>query len=130
MRKSSLPVSLKTLIKYNENQQLDLYNPVQRSSNQWNLLQQSLLIHSILADYIVPGIYLVKDDDRRLSVLDGKQRLTTMFDFVNNKFGLHPKTPSVVIDGVSYEISGKTFDELEQDVRSEILQYRFQTYQL
>lgn len=53
-----------------------------------------------------------------------------MFDFVNNKFGLHTKTPSVVIDGVSYEISGKTFDELEQDVRSEILQYRFQTYQL
>lgn len=23
-----------------------------------------------------------------ISVLDGKQRLTTMFDFVNNKFGL------------------------------------------
>lgn len=133
MKKSSLPVSFKTLVKYKEEGSLCFDSSIQRSANQWSRIQKSMLIHSILGDYIIPSIYLTKESvngENRLSVLDGKQRLTTVISFVNGEFVLSNKTPDVVVDDVKYEIASKSFSELDADLQSTIMQYRFGTYQL
>lgn len=129
MRKSSLPVAVKTLLKYKNEETLDFNNPVQRNSGQWSNLQQSLFIHSILADFIVPNVYFIKDG-KNISVLEGKQRLSTVFSYINDEFALHSKTPIVESEGEVYDIAHKKFSELHEDLRASILQYRFGTYQL
>lgn len=133
MQKSSLPVGVKTLLKYYEGDTLSFESPVQRKPSQWNNLQQSMLIHSMLADFIIPNLYFqkeIKDGVNYLSVLDGLQRLSTVFSFIKDEWMTHAKTPSVVIDGVEYDIALKTFSELDEDIKSAILGYRFTTYQL
>lgn len=133
MQKSSLPVGVKTLFKYYEAKTLDFDNPVQRHAGQWNNLQQSMLIHSILGDYIIPNLYFkkeAKEGTNYLSVLDGLQRLSTVFSFIRDEWVTHAKTPKVSIDGIEYDISLKKFSELEDDIKSAILGYRFTTYQL
>lgn len=113
-------------------------HPIQRQASQWNNLQQSLLVHSILANYPVPAIYVEKADSSELdekgkpvfkySVLDGKQRMTTLFDFINGEYALSDETPKVEIESVSYDISGKTFEELDEDVKQELLRFKFQIF--
>lgn len=134
MQKSNLPVGIKTLYKYySESKTLDMDCPIQRASGQWNNLAASMLIHSILSDYIIPNLYFrkeFKDGKNYLSVLDGKQRLSTVFSFINDEWMTHAKTPKVVLDGVEYDISLKKFSELDNDVQSAVMGYRFTSYQL
>lgn len=134
MRKSNLPVALKTLIKYHtKDGTLRFDCPIQRASGQWNNYAASLLIHSMLSDYIIPNIYFrKKDGDGKaiLEVLDGKQRLTACMGFVDDGWSLHPKTPEVELDGEKYDIALKTFSELDEAVKQEILNHRFTIFQL
>lgn len=134
MQKSSLPVGLKTLIKYYEKDgTLSLESPIQRRSGQWNNLKQSMLIHSMLSDYIIPHMYFRKeqvDGKNLLTVLDGKQRLTTCMSFIKDEWTTHAKTPEAVLDGAHYGLALKKFSELEEDVKQAILAYRFTIYQL
>lgn len=133
MKKSSLPVGVKTLLKYYKSGSLELQTPVQRATEQWNLLQQSLLIHSMLSDYIIPNLYFGKEQkngESVLFVLDGLQRISTVFRFCQDEFCLHPKTPDAVIDDVNYSIALKKFSELDEEVKAAILGYRFTSYQL
>ncbi len=131
MQKSNLPVGIKTLYKYySESKTLDMDCPIQRVSGQWNNLAASMLIHSILSDYIIPNLYFrkeSKDGRNYLSVLDGKQRLSTVFSFINDEWMTHAKTPKVVLDGEEYDISLKKFSELDNDIQSAIMGYRFPT---
>ena len=63
MQKSTLPQGVKTLMSWADKETLTFDNPVQRAGSQWNLLQKSLLIHSMLANYPVPAGYLLKYKD-------------------------------------------------------------------
>ena len=63
MQKSTLPQGVKTLMSWADKETLTFDNPVQRAGSQWNLLQKSLLIHSMLANYPVPAVYLLKYKD-------------------------------------------------------------------
>lgn len=134
MQKSSLPVSLKTLIKYHtKDGTLKFDCPIQRASGQWNNYAMSLLIHSMLSDYIIPNIYFRKEVEggkNMLSVIDGKQRLTACMGFVNDEWTTHAKTPEAVVDGVSHDIALKKFSELDEEVKQAILAHRFTIFQL
>jgi hypothetical protein len=44
----------------------------------WNRPQMDKFIESILLGYPIPGIFLVKQPDKRYLVLDGQQRLSTL----------------------------------------------------
>lgn len=75
-------------------------HPMQRKPGQWDNEQQSLIIHSILGGYAIPQTYalpIIDGDFDSFSVLDGKQRLTTIYDFVNDGFALAGDTPIVTI---------------------------------
>ena len=113
---------------------LQMCHPIQRQSGQWegDKLKKSLLIHSILANYPVPPIYCLKepinDKDYSYSILDGKQRLNTVFDFLDGKYPLDEETPSVVIDDVTYDLGGKYFTDLDMECQQELLRFKFTIY--
>jgi Protein of unknown function DUF262/HNH endonuclease len=56
----------------------------------WTLRPElpSRLIESLLLESPIPPIYFGKDANNRLEMIDGQQRLTTLIDFVSNKFPL------------------------------------------
>ncbi|MCM3227553.1 DUF262 domain-containing protein [Terribacillus saccharophilus] len=118
--------------------------PIQRQGNQWNALQKSYLIHSIASPtFPIPPIYflgikeeipVVKKGETVMElstvrqVLDGKQRLTTIFDFVTDEFALHNDTPEVTIDAEEFELAGKKFSELDEAVQDSILSKSILSY--
>ena len=139
MNRSSLPSSLGTLKKWaspdKDTLRFDL--SYQRHSGMWSSIQKSMLVWSILSDsYIPPLIFLKNYEDRDgkdtpvYSVLDGQQRLTSLFEFIGDEengggFPLHASTLDVDIDGDVYEIQGLKFSELSQEMQNLLLGYKF-----
>ena len=116
---------------YDGKNTLQMDHVIQRQSGQWDgdKLKKSLLIHSILSNYPVPPIYCLKEavseKDYSYSILDGKQRLTTVFDYIDGRYPLDEETPFVVIDDVSYELGGRYFTDLDAECQQEILRFKF-----
>lgn len=54
----------------------------------WDNQRKSRLIESILMRIPLPMFYFAQDDEGRISVVDGLQRLSTIRDFMENKFQL------------------------------------------
>lgn len=136
MIKTTLNWTVKNLkAMHDEKETLSFNHPIQRQSSQWNNEQQSLLIHSMLANFPVPSVYVHKmetvESDAKgkytysYSVLDGKQRMTTVFSFINGEFALSENIPDVEIENEVYEIAGKYFEDLHEDVQQEILRFKF-----
>ena len=115
-------------------------HPMQRKPGQWDNEQQSLLIHSILANFAVPQTYALQmfdGDYDSFSVLDGKQRLTTIYDYMKDGFSLSGNTPDVNIQKKrvvtdengkrkpetiieEYEIAGKYFSEIDAKLQDKL----------
>jgi len=80
----------------------------------WNDRKKSLLIESLMLRIPIPSFYFYEDDDGHKYVIDGLQRLSTIFDYVNGEFSL---------SGLQYlteNCSGKKFHELDQKYISRI----------
>lgn len=100
---------------------LDL-NPEFQRKTVWNdPIKKSLFIESLLLNIPIPIFYAYDAGDSQLSIIDGKQRLTTIKDFLENKF---------VLKKIKYlkEFEGKTFDELPERVKIEFNRYQCQFY--
>jgi Protein of unknown function DUF262 len=71
----------------------------------WQLRPElpSRLIESLLLDIPIPPLYFGKMADGDLEVIDGQQRLTTLIEFVNNKFSLKKLKLRSDIDGKAYK---------------------------
>ncbi|WP_312900378.1 DUF262 domain-containing protein [Chryseobacterium taichungense] len=54
----------------------------------WNSAQKSRLIESVLLRIPLPMFYFSEDDEGRITIVDGLQRLTTIKEFMDNKFSL------------------------------------------
>lgn len=134
MQKSELPEGIRTLQKWYTTKTLRFDLPIQRAEGQWSTLQKSLLVHSILASFPVPPLYFIKykegDDSATYQALDGKQRCTSLFEYIKGYYKLHSSTPDVVIDGKTIELAGKEFNDLSDEVKDLILGYRFTIYLL
>ena len=66
---------------------IDLFPDFQRNLV-WNSIQKSRLIESILLRIPLPMFYFSEDAVGRITIIDGLQRLTTIKDFMDNKFPL------------------------------------------
>lgn len=136
MIKTTVNWTVKNLKSMNDDKHtLDFSHPIQRQSGQWDgdRLKKSLLIHSILTGYIpVPPVYCLKEaiDEKNYSysILDGKQRLITIFDFIDGRYPLDEETPSVVVDDTVYELGGKYFTDLDVECQQELLRFKFTIY--
>lgn len=140
MKKSAIPYNVKQLKKMWENLSLSFDHPIQRRSGQWSAEDMSLLVHSMYSGYVIPAFYFIKESTGEVDVkgkpifkyyvLDGKQRLTVIFDFINGGFALHEDTPTIEYEDAEYEIAGKRFDELPADLQEDLLRYVFTIYNL
>ena len=132
MIRNNISMTIKTLKVMKDNpakDTIDFNSPIQRKSGMWDEKRKSLLIHSILMSSIfsVPTVYfrkdMIADKKYQYSVIDGIQRITTVFDFIDNKFPL-AEVPPVILDGTTYDVSGKYFSDLEQDCQQEIIRFK------
>ena len=69
----------------------------------WNTDKQSRLIESVVMRIPLPVFYLAEDDQGRLVVVDGLQRLTTFQRFVNGELRLEFKDQQHQLDGNKFE---------------------------
>lgn len=68
----------------------------------WSDSQASRLIESLIIQCPVPVVYLNQEQDERLSVIDGNQRLTSIRRFVSNEFALKGLTAYPELEGNRY----------------------------
>ncbi len=78
----------------NENYKLD-FNVFLPSINKnlqrdlvWTLFQKREIIWSILLERHIPNICAINTYNETLQIIDGKQRLSAMLDYINDKFTL------------------------------------------
>ncbi|RHL29879.1 DUF262 domain-containing protein [Agathobacter rectalis] len=95
------------------NNLLDLQPEYQRNLV-WDAQRKSLLIESLLLRIPIPAFYLDEKKDGKKSVIDGLQRLSTIHDFLNDKFRLKK---------LQYLSSceDRTFSELDNKYKNYIL---------
>lgn len=111
--------TVQSLVKNLEKDKIKLTHKLQRKEGQWSTQKKSLLIDSLLRGMPVNPVYIIKEDDT-LSVIDGVQRLSTLRDYVADKFVLSKGLKSVIINGEEKEIAGKKFSKLDEDVQDAI----------
>ncbi len=85
VRSDKIAVSI--LSKMIDNHSIDL-NPDFQRNLVWNSFQKSRLIESILLRIPLPMFYFSEDNSGDLSVVDGLQRISTIKEFMDNKFPL------------------------------------------
>lgn len=80
---------------YSERPEINLGPSYQRMGSIWTIEKRQLLIDSILNDYDIPKIYFhalsnetYKKTGRRYAVIDGRQRLETIWSFMDGDFRL------------------------------------------
>jgi len=79
--------SLRQIFDMIETNDIDLTPDYQRNFV-WDSYRKSRLIESILLRIPLPVFYFSQDEDGRINVVDGLQRLTTIVDFMRNKLRL------------------------------------------
>ena len=87
----------------------------------WTLKQKSELIESILMGIPLPMIYFFEGDEGIIQVVDGKQRLTSLFEFLDN---LYPLSQSLKI---LPHLRGKKYSDLEPAEQTKIARHQFVT---
>jgi len=105
------------------NNTLNLRPEYQRNAI-WSPYNKQLLIDSILLDIPIPPVYFREvSDSNGYECVDGQQRLTTLFEFLNNEFQVGPETDPE-------SLRGKVFRELPRDIQQKILNYQITAYLL
>ena len=105
----------------------------------WRLKPElpSRLIESLLLNIPVPPIYFAKLPNKALEVIDGQQRLTTLFHFVEDQFPLQKLERIKSLNGLKFsQLSEQQRDKiLESQIRSVVIetgesdQMRFEVFE-
>lgn len=113
------------MLLYSERNVIRLDPPYQRMGGVWTREKKQLLIDSILNDYDIPKIYFhAYSRERReetgieYAVIDGRQRLETIWDFIDGKYTLasdfeYQRDPSINLAGLSYDDMAKEFPRIK-----------------
>lgn len=87
--------------------ELDLDPDFQRH-RVWGPRQKSQLIESVLLRIPLPAFYFSADEEGRMQVVDGLQRLSTIHDFLGDRFALAD------LEYLRRELAGKKFSDIKQ----------------
>jgi hypothetical protein len=105
----------------------------QRDSDQWAEPTKSLLVESIINNLSIPAFFFevkVESGVEKNDVVDGQQRLTTLFDFYNNKLRLVDSQDAPYLSPNSVHYAGRTYDELPDAYRQAFKKYRLAVIKL
>src|SRR5579883_2016390 len=89
----------------------------------WDYKRASTLIESVFMGIPIPVIYLSLTADEKYEVIDGVQRLTSIFRFLSDEFPLNGLQSFK-------ELNGKKFTELPEERRRQLRNYTFRTFEL
>lgn len=122
---ASITWTCKQIVKMIEGDKISFKNIVQRSFV-WEKHRMSELVWSIIMGYPIPPVYAERGntDNEKVKVydvLDGQQRSTTIYKFLNDEFALTELKPIPYLDENGEEreidISGLKFSELEEELQ-------------
>jgi hypothetical protein len=118
-----------------ERQFIDVEPPYQRRSDIWTTDKKQLLIDSILNDYDIPKLYFHSlsrgqkaedDSDFDYAIIDGRQRLETIWAFIDDAFPLAEDFQYLADDAVN--AAGMTYSQLASKYPR--LKIRFDSFSL
>lgn len=127
LEKSSISWSAKQLKNMIANGKIDFDHIIQRSYV-WERKRKSALIESMILGYPIPPVFAKRVDDGTgkrggniYSIMDGKQRLSTVAQYLNDEFALTELPPVTYMDeGLNTEcetdISGMKYSELPEAI--------------
>lgn len=87
----------------------------------WNLQRKIELVESVLMGLPLPVFYFNQDKYGRLIVVDGRQRLTALFEYMDDKFSLNKLKILPQMDGLK-------FSDLTPIMASRIEDYQLQAH--
>jgi hypothetical protein len=95
----------------------------------WDSKKSSRLIESALLSLPLPVIYLAEEQDGREYVIDGQQRLTSFFSFLDNRF---PDGKPFRLTGLEIfpELNHMAFSDLDERFQDKIRYYEVRTITL
>jgi hypothetical protein len=111
--------------KYEKKPSLIKLDPDFQRSAVWNSKQKSELIESILMGILLPLIYVKEDDKGVYIIVDGRQRLTTLFEYMDNKFPLQSLSVLSNLNGLYF--NEETTNEKKSDKIDKYLKQAYQS---
>lgn len=111
--------SIAELVDWHSRKELVVNERYQRGGGLWPAPAKSYFIDTILREFPFPKVYFYERVDMatkrpRREIVDGQQRLSTIFDFVNNGFALGQN---------AREFQGKRFEQLTEEQQQSFLAY-------
>ena len=100
-----------------------IIDPEWQRSYIWDRSRASKLIESFLVDIPVPVIYLSKNEGGKYEVIDGVQRLTSIFKYFNGEFPLSGLVMLKLMDK-------KKFSELPSEMQNKLSDATLRTFEL
>ena len=99
----------------------DLIKPELQRKYVWNKLEASRFIDSILLGLPVPSIFLAKEHDETKLIVDGYQRIMTVYDYMKGCFSKDNKPFKLTnTEAINARWRGKSFDELSKEEQRKI----------
>lgn len=95
----------------------------------WDRKKASRLVESVLLRVPLPIIYLSEQPDNKEYVIDGQQRLTSLFSFIDGRF---PSGDAFKLTGLTAykELNKKAFPEIGEELQDRIQDYTLRTVTL
>lgn len=89
----------------------------------WDAAKASKLIESAILRIPLPIIYLSEEQDGKEYVIDGQQRLTSFFSFIDGQF---PDGKVFKLSGLNVrsELNGKKFSDLSEELQNKVHYYK------
>ena len=109
-----------------EKKVIDLKPEFQRG-DVWGLSKKKLLIDSIMRDWQVPPIHVVRVGDVQ-EVLDGQQRLRALYDFYKGKFAINGKVEPY--NEEIFNLDGKKYDDLPNHMQMQFDHYSIRIFEI
>ncbi|MDA8272841.1 MAG: DUF262 domain-containing protein [Deltaproteobacteria bacterium] len=109
--------SISDFLEWQKSNILDLSPEFQRRGV-WTRVAKSYLIDTIIRGKPIPKLLITQNlsDQRNIrTVVDGQQRLRTIFEFINNDF--------TILRAHNDMYARKTFESLDEDIKLDILKY-------
>ncbi|WP_009980830.1 DUF262 domain-containing protein [Burkholderia pseudomallei] len=128
----NLSMSIGELLNLYKDKELDIHPEFQRVFR-WGIQQKSRLIESLLLGIPLPSLYVATNDSGVWEVIDGVQRLSTIFEFmgeltgpVDNENGGLELKPPLKLEGTKHlqSLSGVEFAKMDHALRLEFKRTR------
>lgn len=128
LEKASIVWSAKQLSSMVKNGKINFDHIIQRSYC-WERARKSALIESMILGFPIPNVFAKRIDDGTgkrggniYYIMDGKQRLSTVKEFLNDEFALSKLSPVIYFDNeedkeVKIDISNMKFSELPDGLK-------------